>query len=343
MNIVFYEATPGEQQTIAELFKSLLPDAKLSFSQDKLGSENLGLARDADVISVFINSQVGKELIDQIPNLKLITTRSTGFDHIDVASAAARNVQVANVPSYGSRTVAEFTFALILGLSRKTMPAYQHVKERHDFDYSSFRGFDLNGKTLGVVGTGKIGTNVIQIATKGFNMKVVAFDAYPNQEKAAELGFAYTDLNSLLAQSDIVTIHTPYNQTTHHLINKTNIVNLKKGAMLINTARGEIIETEAILDAIKNNTLAAAGLDVLEGEREMKDEFAHITSSTESAKMHEEQFKILLEDHMLIDLPQVAITPHMAFFTDEAKQEILQTTVGTIIAFSKNNPINLVK
>ncbi len=343
MQIAFFETSPEEQEFLQKLFAGKLSTAKLTFNPAKLDSSTLEEAKRADIISIFINSEIKKEVIDQLPNLKLITTRSTGFDHIDVAACASKKIVVSNVPAYGSRTVAEYAFALMLGLTRKTMAAYHHVKERHDFDFSDFRGFNLTGKTLGIIGTGRIGLNVAQIAIRGFEMKVIAYDPYPNEAKAKELGFQYADLDTLLQNSDIVSIHAPYNQSTHHLINQNNVGKFKKGALLINTARGEIVDTEALLYALKNQILDGVALDVLEGERQLKEELTRLTEDQAASKMHADQIKILLEDHMLIDMPQVAITPHMAFFTTEAKQEILHTTFENIAAFAENKTLNTVK
>ena len=167
------------------------------FVKEKLTKENINLAQDAEVVSVFINSKIDKEIIDSLPNLKLITTRSTGFDHIDVAYAKEKNIKVANVPSYGSVTVAEFTFALILSLSRKIFEAKTSVLEKQRFDIANLQGFDLNGKTLGVIGTGRIGQNVIKMAS-AFDMKILATDVKPNTELASRFSFEYTDLENLL-------------------------------------------------------------------------------------------------------------------------------------------------
>ena len=223
MKIACFDLNQEDQKILTELLKNSGIDAKsVIFFAEKLDEETVKKIPDAKIVSVFINSVVNKTIIDALPKLKLINTSSTGFDHIDVAYAASKNIAVTNVPAYGSRTVAEYTFALILGLSRKTFLAYRQVKDNHDFDISHFQGFNLQGKTLGVVGTGRIGTNVIQIA-KGFDLTVVAYDPHPNQDRAKELNFTYLPLEEVLSKSDIVTLHVPNNKATHHLINKDNI------------------------------------------------------------------------------------------------------------------------
>ncbi|MGE5298297.1 MAG: NAD(P)-dependent oxidoreductase [Acidobacteriaceae bacterium] len=345
MKIKFFEIGDGEQAVLTELLEPIIKESKaeVEFSTDKLGIENVADAQGCEIISVFINSVIKQDVLDKLPQLKFITTRSTGFDHIDTAYAKSKGVVTCNVPAYGSRTVAEFAFALMLGLSRKTFLAYHQVKENHDFDFSHFKGFNLMGKTLGIVGTGRIGLNVAEMAINGFKMKVLATDPYPNQKKAQELGFAYLGLEELLPKCDIVSIHVPYMKSTHHLINESNIRLFKPGALLVNTARGEIVKTEALLLGLKEKILAGVGLDVLEGERELKEEWTRITGGNELTALHSDQIKTLLEDHMLIDYPQVAITPHIAFFTDEAKREIMQTTTDNISGYLKQSLVNVTK
>ncbi len=339
MVLYFFECSEEDQAVLPELVAQAdLPAAQAKYLPEKLTAENASQFSDAEAISVFINSPLTKEIIDTLPNLKFIETRSTGFDHIDLAHAQSKHIPVATVPAYGSRTVAEYTFALMLGLSRKALSAYRQMKDTHNFDISQFEGFNLQGKTLGIVGTGRIGQNVAQIA-KGFDMKLLGFDAFPNQEAAAKLGFTYVPLEQLLSQSDIVTLHVPYNKDTHHLINQQNITQFKKGSILINTSRGEVAETEAVLYGIEHGILAAVGMDVIEGEHQLQDEWHLLADPT----AHQEQIKTLLEDHVLIDLPQVAYTPHIAFYSTEAKREILQTSVDNIAGFMKGEIKNLVK
>ncbi len=323
---------------LPELLAASGLQATVTYVEEKLTPENAPQYADADAVSVFIGSVVKQDVIDKLPNLKFIETRSTGFDHIDIAYAAGKNIPVATVPAYGSRTVAEFTFTLMLGLSRKAFAAYRQMKDGRGFDITGFEGFNLQGKTLGIVGTGRIGQNVAQIA-KGFDMTMLAFDAYPNQEAATRLGFTYVTLDELLAKSDVITLHVPYNKDTHHLINKTNIALVKKGSLLINTSRGEVADSEAILYAVKEGLLAGVGLDVIEGERQLQDEWKLLVQNGD----HQEEMRTLIEDHVLIGLPEVAYTPHIAFYSKEAKREILQTSVDNIVAFSKGEAKNLAK
>jgi D-lactate dehydrogenase len=338
MKIALFEINEEDQLVIQQLVSESagLGGADVSFSKEKLSDETMVLAKDADAIGVFVGSEVRKETIDQIPNLKSIVAFSTGFDNIDIAYAKEKGIVVSNVPAYGSRTVAEYAFALILGLSRKTFKAYRQVKDTHVLDISAFEGFNLQGKTLGIVGTGRIGQNVAKIA-KGFEMNVLANDEYPNQKAADELGFKYVPLADLLRDSDIVTLHVPYMPSTHHLINKDNIGSFKKGAFLINTSRGEVVESEALISGIKSGVIAAAGIDVIEGERQFSDEWQAINKPSD-----DDIYKDIIEDQILVDMPEVAYTPHMAFFTKEAKHDILATSIGNLNAFASGTPQNIV-
>lgn len=334
MKIAFFEV-PKEEQNF---FKQLKDDFEVSFFEEKLNEDNVAEVKNAEIVSVFINSIISKNIIDSLPNLKFITTRSTGFEHIDLAYCATKEIKVSNVPAYGSHTVAEFTFSLILNLSRKVINANNHLRSSMDFNfYSSLQGFDLQSKTLGVIGTGRIGKNVIKMA-KGFEMNVVAYDLFPDVKFAAENNFNYKSLLEVLAESDIVTIHTPYTKENYHLINRENISKMKKGIFVINTARGALIDTEALIWGINEGIIAGAGLDVLEGERDLKIE-NKILASKSSEPI---DYKMIVEDKILIEMPQVIVTPHIAFYSKEAEGEIIKTTVENIKGFLDNKPQNLV-
>ena len=336
MKIVLFEVPKEEQAVFNQLFNGL----EVSFFEDKLSKDTVEKALGAEIVSVFINSEINKEIINKLPDLKFISTRSTGFDHIDSEYAKTKGIKVSNVPAYGSSTVAEFAFALLLSLSRKIYDAYHNLREGADFEIHSLQGFDLRGKNIGVVGTGKIGKNVIKIA-KGFSMNVLAYDLYPDAVFAKENNFEYKSLPELLAESDILTLHAPYSKENHHLINKENITLMKKGICLINTARGELIDTDALIWGLKEGIIAGAGLDVLEGERELKEEIEILASPERSERVKD--YKTLLEDRVLIDLPNVIVTPHIAFYSKEAEREIIKTTVENVKGFINNQPQNLVK
>lgn len=332
MKIHYFSAEPWEEAYV----RAKLPKEDIVFHDGPLTAVPNLTDPSAEALCIFIDSHIGTAEFDRFPALKLIATRSTGFDHVDLVAAAARGVAVANVPFYGENTVAEFTFALILALSRRIIDADERVRTGV-FSATGLRGFDLAGKTLGVVGTGHIGAHIIRMA-RGFGMTVICFDAYPNQDLSHALGFTYVALPDLLATSDIVTLHVPYNAHTHHLINKENIGTIKKGAYLINTSRGAVIETDALVGALKSGTLAGAALDVLEEEGDLADETAFLTTPHPNA----EAIKTVLEDHYLIDHPRVIVTPHVAFNTTEAVERILDTTIENIKKFETGAPTNTV-
>lgn len=327
MKIGFFEVRPGEEA----FFKQSLPQDELIFSTGPLTEANMSQFPGLEVITSHTLTVISQQVIDAYPALKLIATRTTGFDHIDVKYAASKNIAVQNVPAYGENTVAEFAFGLILCLSRKIPQAWQRVKQTKKFDTSNLMGFDLKGKTLGVLGTGKIGSHLIKMA-KGFDMTVIAFDAFPNEKLSSELGYTYKTLDEVLTTSDIISIHVPYLPSTHHLLNSQNITKIKKGAVLVNTARGAVIETQALLTALEQGILSSAALDVLENEESL---------SLTNPKPADPAVSEL--NQKLLNMPQVIITPHSAFDSKEALQRILETTVENITSFEQGSPKNLVK
>jgi D-lactate dehydrogenase len=287
-----------------------------------------------------------------LPNLKLITTRSTGYDHIDCEYCKSKGILVCNVPEYGTKTVAEWTIGLMLNLMRKIYYAIDQIKESESFDLKNLRGEELYGKTLGVIGTGRIGKEVIKLA-KAFGMNILAYDAFPDENFAKEYNVTYVTLEELLKNSDVITIHVNLNPSTYHLINKENIKFIKPGAYLINTARGGIVETEALLYGLKEGILKGAALDVLEEETEIKEELELLVKYATDKRGYnaderglnnlKETAFILWQNHILMKMPNVLITPHNAFNSKEAVERILMTTIENIKKFLEGNLINLVK
>ncbi len=264
--IAFFELEKWEEDYI----KANLKNVQLKFFKNDLNERNVKKIKNFDAIAIFIYSQITKRILDQLPNLKLITTMSTGYDHIDLEECKKRGITVCNVPTYGENTVAEHTFALILTLSRKIIESVNRTR-RGDFSLKGLRGFDLKGKTIGIVGCGNIGRHVARIA-KGFKMKILVYDVCKDMKFAKQIGFKYVDLNILLKKSDIITLHVPLLPATKHMINKDNIKLIKKGAILINTARGGVVDTTALIKALDKGILSAAALDVLEEEELIKEE-----------------------------------------------------------------------
>ena len=332
MKIGFFELEDWEEK----ILKTQFLNEELVFSTEKIDSDNLPKDTSYDILSIFIDSRIDKNVLSHFPNLKFVATRSTGYEHINLLDCKEKEILVSFVPGYAENTVAEYTFGLILNLTRKIYQAIDQVKSKEFFSIANLRGIDLKDKTLGVIGVGRIGKEVIKLA-KGFGMKVIAVNPSIDNLLAKSFGFTYVSLEDLLKNSDIITLHCPYNASTHHLINKNNIGLIKKGAFLINTARGGIVETEALVSALENGTIQGAGLDVLEGETDMKDELELLSKKTAS----EEKLKTVLYDHMLIRMPNVLITPHVAFNSKEAMARIVNTTVENIQGFMRQTPINL--
>ena len=333
MKIGFFEIENWEKKILQRAF----PKEDLFFFSQKLNPKKVDRFKDLEIISTFIYSQVNDKVLEKMPKLKLVTTRSTGFDHIDLKSCAAHGLLVCNVPNYGENTVAEQTFALILTLSRKIIDSVERTRHG-SFELEGLRGFDLKDKTLGVVGTGNIGKHVIRIG-QGFGMKIIAFDVFKDEILAKEKNFPYVSMEELLKQSDIVTLHVPYNEHTHHLIDKKKIGLMKSSVVIINTSRGGIIDTDALVKALKSKKIAGAGLDVLEGECELMEE-RELVSKDFPSKC---DMKTLVEDHILLCMPNVIVTPHNAFNTNEALMRILQSNIDSIDGFKSKKLVNVIK
>jgi D-lactate dehydrogenase len=330
MKITFYGLWDEMRMRVEEGFSK----TNLSTHPEKITLENID--KKTEILATFVETPLTAEIINQMPHLKYIATMSTGYDHIDLKTLAEKNIALSNVPAYGEVTVAEHTIALILALTRKLFPSIKRVKEG-SYDFHGLRGIDLAQKTLGIIGTGKIGKQVIERA-KAFDMTVVANDAFPDIKAAKKLKFSYIDLPTLFKQSDIISLHTPLLPTTTHLINTDTIALVKKGAYIINTARGALIESEALLHALQDDTIAGAGLDVLEGEHLIQDE-EHLIR----ADMSPRDLRLSLVNKLIIEHPNVIVTPHNAFNSTEAIQRIIDTTIANIQAFCSGKPENIVK
>ncbi len=335
MKVAFFITEAWERDAIAA--SDFCAAHVCRFYAHPLSETALPEERDVEAISVFVDSSVTRAVLDAFPALRLVSTRSTGFDHIDLAACKERNITVVNVPTYGSNTVAEHAFALLLSLSKRVFDGYEQVREGRGFNPHALRGFDLAGKVLGVVGTGNIGRCAISIG-KGFRMEIRAYDKFPDEAYAAREGIRYVDLDTLLAESDVITLHVPYLPETHHLINRENIRNIKKGAVLINTSRGPVVDTRALVIALHEGILWGAGLDVCEEEHFLKDELRLF----QKIENDPERMARLIADHILIDHPHVIVTPHSAFNTHEALRRIIDTTLENLASFARGEPRNVV-
>jgi len=330
--IVFFEVEDWEKKYIEVALSQEQP----VLTAEKLEESNVSQYQDAEIISIFIYSTVTKALLEKLPNLKFIATRSMGFDHIDTGACKEKGIVVANVPTYGAHTVAEHTFALMLAVSRKVIPSVERAK-RGDFSSVGLTGFDLFGKTLGVIGTGHIGKNVSELGLS-FGMKVIAYCHHTDADLTAK-GVRFVPLDELLAGSDVISLHLPHNSETEHIINMGNVDKIKKGAILINTARGALVETQAILTGLEKGILSGAGLDVLEEENALKEEREFLAS--EHIAKGDIQTELL--DHILLNRNDVVITPHNAFNSIEALQEILEISLGNVKSFLNKAPVNIVE
>ena len=332
MRIAVFETEQHE----GPAFERLKSGHDLRLVKEPLQAGNAGEFSDAEMISTFIYSKLDRSVLERLLALKLIATRSTGFDHIDTAYCEERGILVCNVPTYGDNTVAEHVFALLLALSHRLIEAVERAKDG-PFSPDGLRGFDLEGKTLGVVGTGNIGRHVIRIAN-GFGMKVIACDIAPDHAFAGMHNFSYVDLDELLSSSDVITLHAPSTPATRHLLSSDAFARMKDGVVIINTARGDIIETRALIQALTSGRVAAAGLDVLPDEPLIREEAELICS----IYCDRHDLRNLVADHILMRMRNVIITPHSAFNTHEAVARIVETTVENIEAFADGKPQNVV-
>lgn len=313
----------------------LLPTWRIQATEDTLDSWS-GDDDSVSVLSVMVHSPVRAAEFDRFPNLQLVAARSTGFDHIDLVEAKRRNIVVSHVPAYGSNTVAEHTFALILTLSRKIHQAYQRTL-RGQFDIEGLMGADLAGKSIGVVGTGRIGQHVIRIA-HGFGMNVIAVDPAEDHNLAELLSFEYAPLSALFARADVIAVCCPLTDSTRGMFNRAAFQQMKPGVLFVNTARGGVVDSGDLLWALGEGVVGGAGLDVLEGEALMDED--ELLAAVSRGKEHD--MRNIAENLVLMRHPNVVVTPHIAFYSREAVNRILETTAANILAFEGGIPINVV-
>jgi len=326
----FYNVIQGMDHVLRKKLKGYTVTIhKHPVSLDNLNSET-------EILGVFVDSQVTKHILDALPHLKLIVTMSTGFDHIDLISAGKRGILVCNVPSYGENTIAQHTLTLILALGHHLFESVKRVKEG-GYGWEGLRGFDLKSKTIGLIGTGHIGMSLIRMLN-GFDATIIAYDKTPDKKLEKKHGFTYVTYPALLRRSDIVSLHVPLCAPTHHMINMAEIKKMKKGVYIINTARGGLIDAEALVWGLENGRVAGAGLDVLEYEAYLKNPEKLFEKDTTK-----EIERITLMNNILVDHPRTIITPHNAFNNEGALNRIMEATAKNVIAHSIGNPINLVR
>lgn len=297
---------------------------ELNFFDARLTVQTAALAAGYPVVSCFVTDELHKEVLHTLAkhNTKLIALRSAGFNNVDINAAKNLGLTVARVPAYSPYAVAEFAAGLILALNRKIHRAYMRVREQN-FSLDGLLGFDLNGRTVGIIGTGKIGTVFAKIM-QGFGCRLLAVDPFPN-EACKNLGVTYVSNAELYQQADIISLHCPLTQDSRHLINEKALAQMKTGVMLINTGRGALIDTKAIIQALKSGKLGYLGIDVYEEEENLF--FQDLSGA-------------IIQDDVFVRLqtfPNVLITGHQAFFTQEALTNIAEVTLNNISAFAQGS------
>lgn len=291
---------------------------------------------DAEIISVFTTSRVNADVLKQFKNLKLIALRSVGFNHIDLEYCKAHNIVVENSPEYGNQSVAEFALALLMDVLRKVTVSYLEYKNSKVYP-TCLMGMELYGKTVGIVGLGAIGSAFARIA-HGLGMKILGYDKVEKEVLKVDLNVTYTDFDTLLRESDFISIHAPMSEENYHMFDESSFDKMKESAILINTGRGELIDTSALFNALVNRKILGAGLDVLENEQTITD-VDYMIGINRLDKLTLEQTII---NSRLFQLDNVILTPHIAYNTREAIDRILNTTLDNIEKFKIRNLQNVV-
>jgi D-lactate dehydrogenase len=304
---------------------------EITYFETRLTRQTLKLAEGHDCACVFVNDQVDASVLIALAaqGTRLIALRCAGFNNVDIMSAKELGISVVRVPAYSPYAVAEHTVGLMLALNRKVYWAHSRVREGN-FSLDGLMGFDMRGRTAGIIGTGKIGECVIRILN-GFGCRIIAYDKFKNPD-CEELGVEYVELNDLLARSDIISLHCPLLPQTHHLVNHDSIARMKRGVMIINTSRGALIDSRAAIEGLKSKKIGYLGIDVYEEEGDLFFE--------------DKTFEILTDDVFarLTTFPNVVITGHQAYFTQEAVAAIAKTTLENISAYEKGGELlNAVK
>jgi len=308
--IFFFEVEDDDKKKVKDRF----PKAQI-FDQNINQIKNSDDYQNAEIICVFIYSKLSKDVLQKMKNLKLIITRSVGYDHIDLEICKALGIKVCNVPDYGSHVIAEHVFALLLSGLRHIDEADKRVEVKNNFNFHGLRGMALQGKTIGIIGVGKIGVNVARIASSGFLMNVLAYAPHQDQEKALRNHFKYVDLDQIWSESDIISLHCPLLDSTKHLINKNVISKMKDGVIIVNTSRGGIINTSDLVIGIKSGKISNVFLDVLEHEKELE------------------------KDKELIEIPGVITTPHIAFYADDSMNRMYNEAMDSIFRYLEDEEL----
>ena len=297
---------------------------ELVFIEQSLSEKTIELAKNCNAICIFVNDTVDAVILKKLQeyNIKFIALRSAGFNHVDTIKAKKLDFKMARVPEYSPHSVAEHAVMLMLALNRKIIHANHRINELN-FSLNGLVGFDMNSKTVGVIGTGKIGEQIVQIL-HGFGCKILAFDNVENENLKNRYSVSYVDLKTLLSKADIISLHIPLSKKSNHIINKNAIKLMKKGVMLINTSRGALVDTDAIIEGIKSEKIGFFGMDVYENE---------------SGLFFEDHSQTILQDDVfarLMSFQNVLITSHQAFLTETSLKNIAETTIQNLDCFEQN-------
>ena len=322
--IIFFDIKDYDKECFKKYEKNY--NFEMTFLKVRLTEETANLTKGYDVVCGFANDNINKETIDiMVENgIKLLAMRCAGFNNVSLKDIHNR-FKVVRVPAYSPHAIAEYTVGLILAVNRKIHKAYVRTREGN-FSINGLMGFDLDGKTAGIIGTGKIGQILIKIL-KGFEMKVIAYDLYPNQKAADELGFEYVSLDELYAKSDIISLNCPLTKDTQYMINRRSMLKMKDGVILVNTGRGQLIDSADLVEALKDKKIGAVALDVYEEEENY---------------FFEDKSNQVIEDDILgrlLSFYNVLITSHQAYFTKEAVDAITVTTLNNIRDFVEGKPL----
>ena len=322
--IIFFDIKDYDKEFFKKYEKNY--NFEMTFLKVRLTEETANLTKGYDVVCGFANDNINKETIDiMVENeIKLLAMRCAGFNNVSLKDIHNR-FKVVRVPAYSPHAIAEYTVGLILAVNRKIHKAYVRTREGN-FSINGLMGFDLDGKTAGIIGTGKIGQILIKIL-KGFDMKVIAYDLYPNQKAADELGFEYVSLDELYAKSDIISLNCPLTKDTQYMINRRSMLKMKDGVILVNTGRGQLIDSADLVEALKDKKIGAVALDVYEEEENY---------------FFEDKSNQVIEDDILgrlLSFYNVLITSHQAYFTKEAVDAITVTTLNNIRDFVEGKPL----
>ena len=316
--VIFFDIKDYDKEFFKKYGKNY--DFEMTFLQVRLSEETAHLTKGYDVVCAFTNDDINKETIDLISEngIKLLAMRCAGFNNVSLKDIHNR-FKVVRVPAYSPHAIAEYTVGLILAINRKIHKAYVRTREGN-FSINGLMGIDLYQKTAGIIGTGKIGQILIKML-KGFDMNVIAYDPFPNQKIADELGFKYVSLDELYAEADVISLNCPLTKETKYMINRRSMLKMKDGVMIVNTGRGALIDSVDLVEALKDKKVGAAALDVYEEEEEY---------------FFEDKSSQVIEDDILgrlLSFHNVLLTSHQAYFTEEAVEAITVTTLNNIKAF----------